>query len=157
MTLERKYGDSLNHEDLYGFKQRRKKKAKLMGGESQVLGATMTEDGATTEMQSEAGRTTTKGPVSELGASKTELSVKVGVADQAAEESEEEEAPPPKRNPDTVCKNPVFEQSIRSRSMGPPTDFIKTNKGHLRQMSQGRPPKLRIDVPDDVETFPYGS
>merc|ERR1711893_480899 len=24
MTLERKYGDALNHEDLYGFKQRRK-------------------------------------------------------------------------------------------------------------------------------------
>ena len=127
-------------------------------GDSQVLGATMTEDGATTEMQSEAGRTTTKGPVSELGASKTELSLKPSAQpDAAAEESEEEEERPPKRNPDTVCKNPDFEHSLRSRSMGAATDFIRTNKGHLRQMSQGRPPKLRIEVPEGVETFPYGS
>jgi len=26
LTLERKYGDSLGHEDLYGFKQRRKRR-----------------------------------------------------------------------------------------------------------------------------------
>lgn len=37
LTLERKYGDSLNHEDLYGFKQRRRKKAR-MAGDSTVLG-----------------------------------------------------------------------------------------------------------------------
>ena len=67
LTLERKYGDSLNHEDLYGFKQRRKRKAK-MAGDSTMMGG-MTEDGATTEMQSEAGRTTTKGPISEAGQS----------------------------------------------------------------------------------------
>ena len=70
LTLERKYGDSLNHEDLYGFKLRRKKKTTKSGD---VIGAGQTEDG-TTEMQSEAGRTTTKGPVSETGQSRTEMS-----------------------------------------------------------------------------------
>ena len=29
LTLERKYGDALNHEDLYGFKQRRRKKTRI--------------------------------------------------------------------------------------------------------------------------------
>ena len=73
LTLERKYGDSLNHEDLYGFKQRRKRKAKL-AGDSTILGAGQTEGGTETEMQSEAGRTTTKGPISEANQSKTDFS-----------------------------------------------------------------------------------
>ena len=37
LTLERKYGDSLNHEDLYGFKQRRKRKVKMQG-DSTIMG-----------------------------------------------------------------------------------------------------------------------
>lgn len=64
LTLERKYGDSLNYEDLHGFKQRRKRKVK-MGDTS------MGDDGAT-EMQSDAGRsmmTLTKGGMSEAGKS----------------------------------------------------------------------------------------
>ena len=52
LTLERKYGDSLNHEDLYGFKQRKKRKAKV-GAD----GSTVQEDG-TTENLSE-GKTVT--------------------------------------------------------------------------------------------------
>jgi len=43
MTLERKYGDALNHEDLYGFKQRRKRRAMRTTGES-------TYDGNLTEV-----------------------------------------------------------------------------------------------------------
>jgi len=34
------------------------------------------------------------------------------------EESEEEQDVVPKRNPDTICKNEAFVQSLRSRSMG---------------------------------------
>ena len=48
LTLERKYGDALNHEDLYGFKQRRKRRMRQTG-EMSIGGAT--EDGGT-EMQS---------------------------------------------------------------------------------------------------------
>ena len=79
LTLERKYGDSLNHEDLYGFKQRRKRKAKMQG-DSTIMGG-QTEDG-TTEMQSEAGRTTTKGPISEAGQSKTDFSQSARITSQ---------------------------------------------------------------------------
>lgn len=62
-----------------------------MAGDSTILG--QTEDG-TTEMQSEAGRTTTKGPVSEAGQSKTDFSQSarnMTQRDDAAHESEEEE------------------------------------------------------------------
>ena len=52
LTLERKYGDSLNHEDIYGFKQKKKRRARNQA-------ATTTQgDGATevalSEMKSEA-------------------------------------------------------------------------------------------------------
>ena len=39
MTLERKYGDALNHEDLYGFKQRRKRRTMRTTGESAFGGS----------------------------------------------------------------------------------------------------------------------
>jgi len=155
LTLERKYGDSLNHEDLYGFKQRRKRKAKQT--DSNVFG----EDG-TTEMQSEAGKTgmtMTRGALSDAGQSKTEFSQSAKRVTEAEAEghSEEEEEPVVKRNPDTVCHNPAFAQSVRARSLGPATNFKLQNKQTLRQMSSGRPPKARIDVPAGVEVFPYGS
>ena len=41
--------------------------------------------------------------------------------------------------------------------MGQQSDFIITNRQTIRQMSSGRPPKARIDVPEGVEVFPYGS
>ena len=62
-----------------------------------------------------------------------------------------------KRNPDTDSRNPDFVKSIRARSMGQQSDFIITNRQTIRQMSSGRPPKARIDVPEGVEVFPYGS
>jgi len=65
--------------------------------------------------------------------------------------------PPPKRNPDTVSKNPSFMKSMRSRSMVPERDFIITNRRSIRDMSTGRGLKPRIEVPDGVEVFPYGS
>jgi len=153
LTLERKYGDALNHEDLYGFKQRRKKKARI-AGESTIHDG-RTEDG-TTEMQSELGKTTL-GPASEAG--KTELSQGTKLAGGAAddESSDEEREVILKRNPDTVCKNPEFVQSMRSRSMGVQQDFIISNRRTIRNMSTGRPLKQRIEVPDGVEVFPYGS
>jgi len=41
--------------------------------------------------------------------------------------------------------------------MGHPRDFIVTNKRSLRNLSTGRPAKARIDVPENVEVFQYGS
>ena len=44
LTLERKYGDALSYEDLYGFKQRRKRKMRTTGS---VSIAGITDDGGT--------------------------------------------------------------------------------------------------------------
>ena len=44
LTLERKYGDALSYEDLYGFKQRRKRKMRTTGS---VSIAGVTDDGGT--------------------------------------------------------------------------------------------------------------
>ena len=76
---------------------------------------------------------------------------------EESEHSEEDDSPPPKRNPDTVCRNPEFDKSIRTRSQVPQRDFIISNRRSLRESSQGRPLKMRIEVPDGVEVFPYGS
>jgi hypothetical protein len=46
LTLERKYGDAINKEDLFGFKEKKKRKrkaAKTMGDD----GATTNKDGIT--------------------------------------------------------------------------------------------------------------
>ena len=105
------------------------------------------------------GRTTTKGPISQTCQSRTEISqsAKVVTGGDHDDESDEEQEIAVKRNPDTVSKNPTFEQSLRSRSMGQQQDFIITNRRTIRNMSTGRPLKQRIDVPDGVEVFPYGS
>ena len=90
--------------------------------------------------------------------SRTEMSQRSAIkAKEESEHSEEEDLPPAKRNPDTVCKNPDFEKSLRSRSMQPQRDFTISNKKHVRNMSSGRPLKTRIEVPEGIEVFPYGS
>lgn len=115
LTLERKYGDSLNHEDLYGFKQRKKRKPRV-GADGAAI-----DDGAT-EVLSD-GKTLTRAGASELGQSKTELStgsrlVAFATGGDDHDDSEDEEDIPVKRNPDTVSKNPTFDKSMRARSMG---------------------------------------
>lgn len=65
--------------------------------------------------------------------------------------------PPLKRNPDTVSKNPDFTKSLRSRSIVPERDFIIKNRRSIRDASTGRGLKTRIDLPEGVEVFPYGS
>ena len=46
---------------------------------------------------------------------------------------------------------------MRSRSIVPQRDFIISNRRSIRDASTGRGLKTRIDVPDGVEVFQYGS
>ena len=89
LTLERKYGDSLNYEDLYGFKQRRKKRVKTHGSDFVM----QTEDGTTEVAASEGGLTMTRSPNSEFGKSATELSVVAspGLASRGNQDDDESE------------------------------------------------------------------
>lgn len=41
--------------------------------------------------------------------------------------------------------------------MQPQRDFTISNRKNVRNMSSGRPLKTRIEVPEGVEVFPYGS
>ena len=76
-----------------------------------------------------------------------------GVVETAKEEDEseaEEEPQVQKRNPDTDCKNLAFERSIRARSMASRSNFMIKNVATMRGMSTGRPPKARIEVPENI-------
>ena len=44
LTLERKYGDSLNYEDLNGFKQKRKRKQRSTGTEGYISGTDLVSE-----------------------------------------------------------------------------------------------------------------
>jgi hypothetical protein len=79
------------------------------------------------------------------------------IAPVEEEESESEDEIPIKRNPDTVHKNHVFDRSMRARSQGGVTDFMQSNRQTIRELSTGRPLKLRIEVPEGVEVYPYGA
>ena len=75
----------------------------------------------------------------------------VETAKEQEDESELEDEPQiVKRNPDTNCKNLAFERSIRARSMASRSNFMIKNVATIRGMSTGRPPKARIEVPENI-------
>ena len=122
LTLERKYGDSLNFEDLNGFKQRKKRRQK-----SALNDSNMTAGGGS-DMQSETQFTETRtktDAVSDAGLSMQKRSVDATVVQKTDEDYDDEvEEKKIKRNPDTDCKNDRFEHSLRERTMGASADFI---------------------------------
>ena len=106
LTLERKYGDSLNFEDLNGFKQRKRKRARSGMGETgmpqQTENSDMKSDTAYTETRTKTDA------VSDAGISmrKSDANITMRIED---EYDEEEEVKVEKRNPDTDCRNTRFE------------------------------------------------
>jgi hypothetical protein len=122
LTLERKYGDSLNFEDLNGFKQRKKRRQK-----SALNDSNMTAGGGS-DMQSETQFTETRtktDAVSDAGLSMQKRSVDATVVQKTDEDYDDEvEEKKIKRNPDTDCKNDRFEHSLRDRTMGASVDFM---------------------------------
>ena len=141
LTLERKYGDSLNFEDLHGFKQR-KRRAKKMAGETGMgfteAASDARSEGKTINTQTDALSESRVSEGKTLG--QTVHSSRKGLTETQAhtvqqnqerddeDESEDEEEVVQKRNPDTDARNPRFEQSLKDRAGSVPPDFLTMNK-----------------------------
>lgn len=114
LTLERKYGDSLNFEDLNGFKQKRKRRMKSTGSNAQLSGSDL-------KSESKSGTKTKTDYASDaMSNAQTILSQKpshpaVTVTKSDDEDSEEETHEVKKRNADTECKNEQFNESLKLR------------------------------------------
>jgi len=173
LTLERKYGDSLNFEDLQGFKEKKKRKRKGVAGETGMAGFTegasdARSEGRTNLTQTDAlsasGKSQTvqstsrkqESAASPDRKSKTDAGMTVAAHDEE-EESEEEEEVIRKRNPDTEHSNRQFDTSMKQRGEEPVPDFKRMNIETVHNMNTGRPLKQRIEVPDGVEVYPYGA
>lgn len=116
LTLERKYGDSLNFEDLNGFKQKRKRRNKSTGSQGQLSGSDLksesksgTKTNAKTDYVSDA-----------MSNAQTILSQKPShpavttINQDDDDESEEETQEVKKRKADTDCKNVQFNESLKT-------------------------------------------
>lgn len=179
LTLERKYGDSLNVEDMTGKAKVKKKKAAAGGAEQSA-----TQDNRSLEtgtvMQSDGDPRKTGQAFSTGGASQEDLKsqarIGVGTPDgsqasvhltrtkegTAGATTEPEiaaaaEAPKDtKRKADTDARNDDFEMLLRARAGGEVPDFLDTNRRHVRNQSTGRPLKPRLDIPEGMEVYAYG-
>ena len=161
LTLERKYGDALSFEDINGFKQRKRRKTRDPN-------TMMTTDDAMTDLgQSDFG-----GQTIVTGLSKTDMAsmgkrnggavtmadtTKRDLSDFESDDQEPQVVIPKKFKADTDTKNMLFEQSIRQRTMVSSQNYLLSNKTHLQTLSQNKPPKPRIDLPDHIEYHPYGN
>lgn len=140
LTLERKYGDSLNFEDLHGHPGKPKKK-KLLDDAQSMGQSHMSLTGA--------GARSISGGSLEDKAAQDKF-----IEDQERRRKQKEDE---KRKADTDCRNEAFEFSLKQRHSAAQLDFQQKNKKVLREMSQGRPPKERLIIPDDVDVFFYGN
>ena len=138
LNLERKYGDSLSHEDLYGVPQKPKKKrmeeAHVGFGEEMPSSTT-----ALSQQPSGMGNTT----MSAMERSKR----------MQAEEQENKKEKVVWKG-ETITHNDMFEETLKNRTE---KDTHQQNLERLKAMSTGRPPKERMNIPEGVEVFMYGN
>ena len=168
LTLERKYGDSLNTEDMTGKPGKKKKKdPAATGGEnvsqSQITGKMDPSEAQKTGFSvggSVEDLNKTMQTAGTLGADSQEISPnkqsatgtnldKIKVDDPTVEEPEVKKVSD-KRKADTDCKNEDFELMLRARLNGDVPDFKAQNRQTIRNMSTGRPLKPRLELPDNV-------
>ena len=179
LTLERKYGDSLNVEDMTGKAKVKKKKVAGEAGASaqQTHDARSLETG--TAMASEMHKTgqafstgggsqddlpkvggaggTPEGSQAEVASvHKAKDATAHGESAEAADDAAEERALAAKRKADTDARNEDFELVLRARAAGEATDFADANKRAIRNASTGRPLKPRLEIPDGMEVYAYG-
>lgn len=133
MTLERKYGDSLNFEDLHGYPGKPRKKKSL--DEDELSKSPVNSNNITSKANLLPGQSSVD--------KEPETKVVKKYSD--------------KRKEDTDCKNDEFETLLKYREQNDPDDFHAKNISKLRAMSTGRPLKERLYIPDDVEVFVYGN
>jgi len=117
LTLERKYGDSLNYEDLNGVKQR-KRRRKHAAGVDTGTNASRTQGGGTdmsgTDGRSAMTRTEVQSAMSG-GTTMMSASVMKANVDDEEESEEEETVRIGKRKADTDARNNQFIKFLRER------------------------------------------
>ena len=151
LTLERKYGDSLNFEDLNGFKKKRRKKRT-----ENSAGRSGSGSDASPSKSRVTGTQFTE-VMSQTAVSKSELTPVAKPEDDYESEEEESLVIAKKWKADTDCKNANFEASLKARTMKPAPNFKTVNKERVHSMNTGRPLKERVEIPDGVEVYPYGN
>ena len=56
-----------------------------------------------------------------------------------------------------MCTNEQFEETLKTRAEGSPKNVWKENFEFVKSLTQGRPPKERMEIPEGVEVFMYGN
>ena len=167
MTLERKYGDSLNFEDLHGRAGKAKKRKEgdmgsTAGGASEGAAAFSSKDDLNATHQT-SGTLKSGAEMSEMSPkSKAAAAANVAVPKQseAITVADQEKKPTKvsdKRKADTDCKNEEFENLLNMRNQQPPKDYQMLHGDFLKSISHGRPPQERLNIPEGVDVFQYGN
>ena len=155
LNLERKYGDSLSHEDLYGMPPNSKKKRSREEGSV----ANYDQSNMMSMMQSQSKTQTLT--ASQISGSKmqsvlTNPQKTVTIAPEATM-TQTKRHERTRMKAETVCTNEQFEQSLKQRANTSPSNVFHKNMDMLKSMSHGRPPKERMNIPEGVEVFMYGN
>jgi hypothetical protein len=58
---------------------------------------------------------------------------------------------------ETVCHNDAFLETLKARESASPRNIWAVNQELLKSLSQGRPLKPRMTIPEGVEVFMYGN
>lgn len=81
---------------------------------------------------------------------------KVAIKEEEEYSSEDEKEAAKKRNPDTECYNPTFEQSMKDRSTADMLNFKMRNVEFVHSLNSGRPLQQRIEIPDHIDVSLFG-
>lgn len=171
LTLERKYGDSLNYEDMHGKPGKQRKKI-AVGAENNTMsmaseqskpvsgafaGAGVAGVADANGTQQTAGAHSSVAGSAAMGSTAGAMSGKAGDGATMKVEDESIKKISSKRKADTDCKNNEFEYSLKQRASSPPKDFNDKNRTILASMSTGRPLQERLNIPEGVDVFQYGN
>ncbi len=141
LNLERKYGDSLSHYDLYGIKAKPKRR-RIMDGDETAMTMTVADPTEThTQYQATASQMSHTMPVGGKMVSSQVL--------QEATIFKHDD----KRKADTDCHNVGFDETMRFRETQPKRDIIEGNRDRIATLTQGKPPRERMNIPEGVEVF----
>jgi len=92
-----------------------------------------------------------------MGQTHTTRQTKAMAIVEAEEKTVDFQRTEPKRNKDTDARNHDFESTLKMRSFEEPKNAIATHKAFVASLNTGKPLRTRIEVPDGVETYGYGS
>ncbi len=133
LTMERKYGDAINFEDINGTRRKKKKKARI-DGSGNLLENAMTNN----ESQSQGQSLESLAKETEVSKSQAGGSLKKVVIRDEQVSSEEEEQVKVKRNPDTDARNEKFDLKLKQRSQSIQPNLQLRNIEFVHSLNTGR-------------------